>query len=98
MANVVPYLGYRDARAALVWLANAFGLEKVAEVPGLNGEVQHAEMRFGNGFIMLGQDNERPEGIFNGSGIYLVVQDVDSHFEQAKAAGAEIVYSTTRSF
>jgi uncharacterized glyoxalase superfamily protein PhnB len=58
-------------------------------VPGPDGEVQHAEMRFGDGFIMLGQDDDRAEGRPAGPGVYLVV---DGHFERAKAAGAEIVY------
>lgn len=89
---VVPYFGYMDVAAALEWLAEAFGFEKTQEVSGPDGNVMHAEMQFKGGVIMLGQEAGDGPGEWGGLGVYLVVEDVDAHYERAKAAGADIVY------
>lgn len=91
-----PYFGYRDAAAALRWLAEAFGFEIVTQNPGPDDTIAHAEMRFGNGAIMLGSYTEEqlradPQPPI-GHGIYVFVEDVDAHFARAQAAGARIVY------
>lgn len=86
--SIVPYLSYTDAKAAIGFLTAAFGLELVQGYDGEDGKLMHGEMRHGNGVIMLGTE-ERPKG---SPGIYLVVEDVDAHYEAAKAAGADIVY------
>ena len=63
------------------------------------GRVAHAELALGNGMIMLG-DVETEYGRLVAApnkgepvtqGIYVVVEDADSHYARAKAAGAEIV-------
>ena len=56
----------------------------------------HAEMTFGNGAIMLGTtalaDSAKSDSNAKAEhGIYVYVEDVDAHFQQAQAAGAEIV-------
>ena len=86
-----PYFGYKDAAAAIEFLSEAFGFEKTAEVPGDNGTIIHAEMSFGNGAIMLGTPTNNIASPA-GHGIYVFVDDVDVHYERAKAAGASIVY------
>ena len=86
--SIVPYFSYADAKAACAFLERAFGLVPVTTFDGEDGTLQHAEMAHGNGVIMIGTDS-RPKG---SPGIYLVVQDVDAHFEKAREAGAEIVY------
>jgi uncharacterized glyoxalase superfamily protein PhnB len=54
---------YRDAPAAIEWLAKAFGFEKHLVVPGENGTIEHAQLTFGNGMIMLGSRRRiRPFG------------------------------------
>ena len=88
--SIVPYFSYRDAKRAMAFLAEAFGLETVQAFDDENGRVLNAEMRFGNGVIMIGSLDAAPS---TGSpGTYLVVDDVDAVFERARAAGAEIVY------
>jgi len=88
--SIVPYFSYRDAKAAMDFLASAFGFETVQAIDGEDGRLVHGEMRFGDGMIMLGSVEARPA---TGSpGVYLVVADVDAHYERARAAGAEIVY------
>jgi uncharacterized glyoxalase superfamily protein PhnB len=96
--NVIPFLGYEDPRAAVDWLARAFGFEASAVHEGENGEIVHAEMRFGDGMIMLGRPGPsfgmktaKELGAVN-QGIYSIVDDgIDAHFERAVAAGAEVV-------
>ena len=93
----VPYFGYRDADAALVWLSEAFGFNKTQAFLGADGKVMHAEMSFGSGVIMLGTATEEQmkqnyQNIPAGVGIYVCVDNVDAHYDRAKAAGAHIVY------
>ena len=97
LPTIFPYFGYRDAAAALKWLASAFGFEKAAEIPGPDGTIIHAEMRFGNGAMMLGTSaNKQPGQSLRDApaeyGVYLYVADMDAHYERAKAAGAKIVF------
>ena len=88
--TIVPYFSYVDARAAIAFLSDAFGLEAVQSYDGEDGRVMHGEMRFGNGVIMLGSVDAPPAT--QSPGVYLVVPDVDAHFTRARAAGAHIVY------
>ena len=100
-ANVIPALRYRDAPAAIEWLCRAFGFEKVLVVPGEDGTIAHAQLVFGNGMIMLGSargsefdELVKPPGELGGVGsqsAYIIVEDADSHYARAVAAGAEIV-------
>ncbi len=86
--SIVPYFSYADGKAAMAFLTKAFGLSVVQSYDDENGVLQHAEMRFGTGVIMIGTA-DRAKG---SPGVYLVVEDVQAHFETAKAAGAQIVY------
>ncbi len=94
--TIFPCLYYNDAPAAIEWLARAFGFTKQLVVPGENGKIVHAEMSFGAGVIM--PRSARPEmGLRSPQDLPAVnqmisvyVEDPDTHFAQAKAAGAEI--------
>jgi uncharacterized glyoxalase superfamily protein PhnB len=96
--NVIPFLGYEDPRTAIDWLVEAFGFEASAVHEGENGQVVHAELRFGDGMVMLGRPGPsyglktaKELGAVN-QGVYSIVDDgVDAHFERAVAAGAEVV-------
>ena len=88
--SIVPYLSYVDAKAAVTFLTEAFGLEVVQSYEDENGRLLHAEMRHGNGVVMLGSVDAAPAR--QSPGIYLVVEDVDAHHARAAAAGAAIVY------
>jgi uncharacterized glyoxalase superfamily protein PhnB len=89
--TVFPSLTYDDAAAAIDFLASAFGAEKHAVHAGDDGTIRHAELRFGNGIVMLGS----PSGDFpatrgRAGSIYVVVEDPDAHYARARAAGADI--------
>ena len=91
--TVFPGLRYRDAPAALEWLARAFGFEEVQVVPGPDGTVVHAEMRLSGGMIMLGSDRDDRFGRRAGLGwVYVALDgDIDAHHDRAVAAGAVVV-------
>ncbi|MPZ21955.1 MAG: glyoxalase [Dehalococcoidia bacterium] len=91
--TIFPAIRYRDAAAAIEWLERAFGFRRLMVVPGEDGAVMHAELKLGNGVVMLGTADEPAE---HGSdpasheGLYVYVADLDRHYQQAKAAGATI--------
>jgi uncharacterized glyoxalase superfamily protein PhnB len=95
-ATIWPALRYRDARAAIQFLADAFGFEEIVSYPGENESiVTHAELRWPEGGgVMLGSEREDsviaelPPG--TGS-VYVVTARPDELYERAKAAGARIV-------
>ena len=91
--NVYPLLQYRDARAAIDWLERAFGLERDEVTEGPDGAIVHAELRCGDGIVMLtGAGGDSPFGDHAGQGwLYVAVPDADAHHARAVAAGAEIV-------
>lgn len=97
--HIYPTLRYHDARAAIDWLQEAFGFEPVASHDGPDGTVMHAELRWGDSMIMLGQETDERSAEWGeraGRGWnYVTVVDADAHHDQAKAAGAEIVRELT---
>ncbi|HEY3765044.1 MAG TPA: VOC family protein [Gaiellales bacterium] len=91
---VTPYVLYADAEAALDFLTRAFGFEEVDRQRGSEGDVTHAEMRIGAGRIYLGNPGpgyRNPLELGADSVLVCVdVEDVDSHCDRARQAGAEI--------
>jgi uncharacterized glyoxalase superfamily protein PhnB len=84
--TVFPTLRYRDAGLAIEFLQRAFGAEPHAVNRDDAGRVRHAELRLGNGMVMLGQAEAA-----DGGDVYVVVPDPDEHCSRAREAGAEIV-------
>jgi uncharacterized glyoxalase superfamily protein PhnB len=95
---VWPALRYRDARAAIRFLIDAFGFEELV-VYGEGERVDHAELHWPQGGgIMLGSAREDSSisSLPTGTGaIYLVTDDPDGLYARAKAAGAEITRELT---
>lgn len=93
---------YDDAATAIDWLCRAFGFEVRLKVEGEGGSIEHSELVFGEGLIMVGQAGHatRPEhrhmvsprstGGGNTQVLCVVVDDADAHCARARAAGAEI--------
>jgi uncharacterized glyoxalase superfamily protein PhnB len=93
---------YEDPRAAIDWLCRAFGFEVRLLVEGEGGAVEHSELVFGEGLIMVGGSGhgDRPEhqrmvspramGGCNTQNLCVYVDDVDAHYARARAAGAQI--------
>jgi uncharacterized glyoxalase superfamily protein PhnB len=89
--TIFPTLRYDDAQAAIEFLVQAFGGERHAVYTADDGSIQHAEVRLGNGMVMLGSSRlEAPATGGQGGGIYVVIEDADAHCNRARDAGAEI--------
>jgi uncharacterized glyoxalase superfamily protein PhnB len=92
---IIPTLRYKDAKAAIEFLERAFGFERHTVMED-DGAIAHAELRYGDGVVMLGTAGTGDARFDTGRNvIYVVVDDPDAHYEQAKAAGAEIVMELT---
>lgn len=100
-STIIPCLRYRDARAAIDWLCKAFGFEKHAVYEGTDGGIDHAQLVFGNGMVMLSSARDDDFGRLlaqpdetagrETQSPCVIVADPRTHYERAKAAGAEIV-------
>ena len=94
--TVTPYLRCRGANEALEFYKRAFGAEEVVRMPGPDGKLMHGEIRIGDSFIMLGEENlawhmPSPTSLGgSGSGVHLYVPDADAAFARAVAAGAKV--------
>ncbi len=92
--DIYPVLSYKDAKAGIDFLKSALGFTSLAEHANKAGEVYHAELRFGDGIVMV-SGNRTPDPANPWSeasfGTYVVVEDVDAHCERARAAGVEIL-------
>ena len=88
----------KDARAELVWLEKAFGFELTMLITDEAGNVQHSEMSFGDGYIMVGNewaDYTKAPSAVSGANTQTIhvhlTNDIDAHCERARAAGAVIL-------
>jgi uncharacterized glyoxalase superfamily protein PhnB len=104
-----PSLGsqvfYRDPWAALDWLEKAFGFERSMVISDRDGRLGHAQMRFGDGYIMVGSEwaefiaSPASVGGKNTQSIHVQLQDgIDAHCERARAAGAAILQEPADQF
>ncbi|MFD3323646.1 VOC family protein [Streptomyces sp. NPDC058701] len=98
--SICPTLLYRDAKAAIRQLTEAFGFHQVAVYEGDDGSVAHAELSYGSGIVMLGSKGRG--GLFDKAmeeagpaGVYVVVDDVDGHHRRAVEHGVEILMEPT---
>lgn len=102
VTSIIPCLGYKDALTAIEWLCNAFGFERHQVYVEENGIVAHAELKLGDIMIMIGSQQHEseysklirhPEDVGNveTQSPYIVLDDVDAHYERAKQHGAKIV-------
>ena len=95
---VWPILTYRDAKAAIAFLRDAFGfVERAAYArEGDPSVIEHAEMRWPlGGGVMFGTAG-KDDGPFGSratgnDSVYVVCDDPDGLFERATAAGATVV-------
>ncbi len=90
--TIYPAFRYDDAKAAIDWLTEVLGFEKGAVYEGDDGTIAHAELRFGDSWIMLGSSTgpDREPGAFGPSMTYITVDAVDDLYERARAAGANV--------
>lgn len=100
-STIIPCLRCRDVHAAIDWLCKAFGFTKNAVYENEQGGVEHAQLTWGNGMVMLGEvrNNEFGRHIAQPDEIggrktqsaCVIVANCKSHYQQAENAGAVIV-------
>jgi uncharacterized glyoxalase superfamily protein PhnB len=96
--SVVPALFYQNPKAALEFLQKAFGFELELLIEDEAGNLQHSQLRFGDGLVMLGtewSEKHRSPASLDGRNtqtthLYLRGETVDEHCKRAKAAGADV--------
>ena len=94
---------YDDAAAAIDWLCNAFSFEVRLRIEGDGGRIEHSELTYGEGLIMVGAaggksgradplpcKSPRSLGGANTQALCIFVDDVDAHCAHARASGAKI--------
>lgn len=102
--GVTPYLAVNDAAAAIEFYKSGFGATELMRLPGPDGKIGHAEVKIGNAMIMLADEHPDAGHIsprtLGGSTVklHMYVENVDSFFEGAVAAGAKVLVPVADQF
>lgn len=101
----IPSVIYRDNRAALKWLQQAFGFEPSEILTDSQDNIVHAEMTHEGGVVMVGSEftswakSPASVGDCNTQRIHVRIgTDIDGHCSRARAAGAQILMEPTDQF
>jgi uncharacterized glyoxalase superfamily protein PhnB len=105
--SFISSLIYKDNRAALKWLQNAFGFEASEVLTDANGNIAHAEMSHGDGVVMIGGEfpawdwakSPASLGGKNTQRVHVRIErDIDAHCARARAGGATIAMEPADQF
>jgi len=94
--SITPYLTVSDAARAIDFYKRAFGASERYRMDGPGGKIVHAEIKIGDSIVMLGDEslaagNRSPQSLGGTTnGLFIYVEDVDSAFNRAAAAGAKV--------
>ena len=94
--TVTPYLIVKGAAQAIEFYKKAFGATEMLRMARPDGRIAHAEIKIGDSPVMLADEfpemEARSPQSFGGTpvSIMLYVEDVDTIFSQAVAAGAKV--------
>ncbi|HJS21376.1 MAG TPA: VOC family protein [Steroidobacteraceae bacterium] len=94
-------LFYDDARAAIDWLCEVFRFTVRLRIDGEAGRIEHSELTFDDGLIMVGStgaragrqvpySSPRSLGGANTQTLCIYVDDVDAHHAHAVKCGAKV--------
>jgi PhnB protein len=96
--TLTPHLIVKGAGQAIEFYKKAFGAVEICRAPGPDGNtIMHAELKIGDSRLFLADEfpemNCRGPQSIGGSpvAIHIYVEDVDAVFNQALAAGAQVV-------
>jgi len=95
--TVSAYLIVPNSVEALEFYQRAFNAEPIYRIPGPGGRTMHAEMRIGDSYVMMADENPRwhlksPKTLGGCScSLHLMVDDADALWEQALAAGCQVI-------
>jgi PhnB protein len=102
--TVTPYLIVDDGARAIAFYGEAFAAKERMRMAGPDGKVGHAELEIGDSVIMLADEfpemGARGPRSLGGSpvSILLYVEDVDSQFDRAVAAGGKVLRPVENKF
>jgi PhnB protein len=104
--TITPRLVFEDATAAIAFYETAFGAESRGEpFRGPDGRVAHAEIRIGDSVVYVTDQGDERDGVAPSSiggrvtAIMAInIPDVDRLWEQAVAAGCEVLYPLADQF
>jgi PhnB protein len=106
--TITPRLVFDDGAAAIEFYRRAFGAEQLGDrFTGPAGELIHAEVRIGDSVVMITDDAAdsgapaRSPASLGGAVSAIMAtywEDVDGAWEQAVAAGAEVIYPLADQF
>jgi uncharacterized glyoxalase superfamily protein PhnB len=94
--RIIPYLFYEDVGTVMDFLIETCGFTEADRVLGPNGKVMHGEVCYQGNVAMMGQKCSET-GDFKAM-VYCYVDDVDSHYQQSKAAGAVMLHELKDQF
>lgn len=96
--RVIARLAYEDPRAGVTFLEKAFGFRERtdARIENADGSIALTEVEVVDSYIMVGAAGAHGIGSPNSSGVatqglIVFIDEIDRHYERAKAAGAQIV-------
>lgn len=91
--TVTPWIISHNTAGLMAFLTKAFSAVDLGRVEGPDGRIGHAEMRIGNGVVMM---FDAPEGWSpTPAFVRLYLEDAQATFDQAVAAGATPVTNVT---
>ena len=86
---IIPELAYADVAQAADWLCRAFGFQERLRIG-----THRAQLSFGETGLVLTRAGAA-EAAPRGHGVMVRVADVDAHYAQAQAAGAQVLSPPT---
>ena len=85
-----PVVRARDGRALIAWLETTFDAA-LLELHEEDGDVAHAEVRVGDGLVILGRAGGDMPQEPGGSTVYVVLDETEAMWRRAVDADAEVV-------
>jgi PhnB protein len=102
LGGIVPYLSLDGASRAAEFYVEAFGAREVFRYPtDAKGRTMHIHLYLNGGSLMLSDaypEHGHPHQPAQGYTLHLKVDDVDSWWQRAVAAGAEVVLPLQKMF
>ena len=98
--RIASSLYYDDAAKAIDFLCRAFGFEVRLKVEGDGGRIEHSELVYGDGVVMVSSEKQEKfpkhrapanAGGANTQNMMVYVDDVEAHCKRAREAGAKII-------
>ncbi|HZV33808.1 MAG TPA: VOC family protein [Verrucomicrobiae bacterium] len=102
--SITPYLILKGAAQGIEFYKKAFGATECMRMPGPDGRIGHAELKFGDSVVMMADEspemNAKSPQSLGGTpvSILLYVTDVDATVKKAVAAGAQLTRPVENKF